>query len=76
VLCVTHLPQIAALADVQFYIEKSETAGRTFPRVTPLDRPGRVRELARLTAGVHVTPETLVGAEKLLEAAEKSKNPR
>lgn len=59
VLCVTHLPQIAAMADAQFFIEKSETDGDTQTRVTPLDRAGQIGEISRLsgTKGVSNTSD-------------------
>ena len=69
VLCVTHLPQIAAMADAHYEIEKSERAGRAYTSVTRLDREGRVRELARLHGGDHVTAATLVSAGEQLDAA-------
>ena len=74
VLCVTHLPQIAAMADEQLLISKSERGGRTYTEVTPLDREGRVRELARLHGGDHVTAVTLAGAAEQLEAAQAYKD--
>jgi DNA repair protein RecN (Recombination protein N) len=70
VLCVSHLPQIAAMADAQYGIAKSERNGRTFTTVTELDRDGRRRELARLTGGDSVTELTLASAEELLSAAD------
>jgi DNA repair protein RecN (Recombination protein N) len=73
VLCVTHLMQIAVLADVHFVIEKSTSGGRTFTSVTELDREGRKRELARLIGGEHVTETTLLSAAEQLNAAEKYK---
>lgn len=73
VLCVTHLPQIAAAADTQFAIEKREADGRTYTTVTCLDIKGRVRELARLTGGENITDTTLSSAKEQLEAAEKFK---
>ncbi|MBR0355235.1 MAG: DNA repair protein RecN [Oscillospiraceae bacterium] len=73
VLCVTHLPQIAAMADSHFRIEKSEKNGRTYTEVTPLDREGRRYELARLHGGDNVTLTTLASAEEQLEAAERFK---
>jgi DNA repair protein RecN (Recombination protein N) len=73
VLCVTHLPQIAAMADRHFEISKSVEGGRTFTRVTALDREGRRGELARLTGGENVTKTTLDAAEEQLIAAEKYK---
>ena len=74
VLCVTHLPQIAAMADSHFVIAKQERGGRTYTEVTPLDREGRRRELARLYGGDNVTEITLAGAEEQLSAAEHFKN--
>lgn len=50
-LCVTHLPQIAAMADSHYLISKSEQNGRTYTQVTPLDTNGRVEELARIIGG-------------------------
>ena len=71
ILCVTHLPQLAAMADTHFSVEKGEENGRTFTRVTELDRAGRCAELARLTGGGIVTETQLRGAEELLAAAEQ-----
>ena len=70
VLCVSHLPQIAAMADAQYGIAKSERNGRTFTTVEELGRDGRRRELARLTGGDSVTDLTLASAEELLSAAD------
>ena len=64
VLCVTHLPQLAAMADTHFSVEKGERGGRTY-------REQRRRELARLTGGSHVSQTMLDGAEELLVQAEK-----
>ena len=66
VLCVTHLPQMAALADNHMLISKSERDGRTFTSVTPLDREGRKQELARIIGGTHITETTLKSAEEML----------
>jgi AraC-like DNA-binding protein len=66
VLCVTHLPQIAAMADTHFSVEKEEQGGRTYTRVKELDRAERRRQLARLTGGENVTQTPLQGAEELL----------
>ena len=74
VMCVTHLPQIAAMADSQFVIAKTERDGRTYTDVTMLDRQGRTQEIARLYGGDHVTPLTLANAEEQLTACEKYKN--
>lgn len=73
VLCVTHLPQIAAMGDVHFSVEKGEAQGRTFTAVEQLDRDHRRRELARLTSGEHITATALDGAEEMLSAAEQWK---
>jgi DNA repair protein RecN (Recombination protein N) len=74
VLCVTHLPQLAAMADTQFSIVKSQRDGRTFTQVTRLDENGRKQELARLIGGETITGSTLQGAGELIEAAQKYKN--
>ena len=66
VLCVTHLPQLAALADTHLLIAKSERGGRTYTSVTPLDRDGRKRELARIIGGTNITETTLKSAEEML----------
>ena len=71
VLCVTHLPQLAAMADTHFSVEKGEKGGRTYTEVRRLDREQRRRELARLTGGSHVSQTMLDGAEELLVQAEK-----
>ena len=68
VLCVTHLPQLAALADTPMLIAKSERDGRTFTTVTPLDKQGRVNELARIIGGTNITETTLKSAEEMLLA--------
>lgn len=66
VLCVTHLPQIAAMADTHFLISKTEQQGRTYTHVTPLDLTGRRAELARLIGGARITENTLKSAEEML----------
>ena len=70
VLCVTHLPQLAAMADTHFSVEKGERNGRTYTEVRRLDREQRRQELARLTGGSHVSQTMLDGAEELLAQAE------
>ena len=70
VLCVTHLPQLAAMADTHFSVEKGERDGRTYTEVRRLDREQRRQELARLTGGSHVSQTMLDGAEELLAQAE------
>ena len=66
VLCVTHLPQLAALANTHLLIAKSEREGRTYTSVTPLDIEGRKRELARIIGGTNITDTTLRSAEEML----------
>ena len=73
VFCVTHLPQIAAMADTHFSVEKSEHDGRTFTDITALDREGRKRELARLSGGTEPTQAMLDSAEELIEYSERFK---
>jgi len=73
VLCVTHLPQIAAMADTHFSVEKAERGGRTFTEVEELDVKRRCAELARLTGGTKVTSAMLKSAEELLSEAEQFK---
>ena len=73
VLCVTHLAQIAAMADSHYSVHKEERAGRTYTQVEDLDRQGRKEELARLTGGAHLSQAILEGAEELLREAEAYK---
>ena len=73
VLCVTHLPQLAAMADTHFSVEKGESGGRTYTRVLRLDRERRKQELARLTGGERITAAMLAGAEELLDGATEYK---
>jgi len=67
VLCITHLPQIAAVADGHLLIAKTERDGRTYTEVTPLDREGRKREIARIIGGAVITEKTLASAEEMLK---------
>ncbi|MBE6962983.1 MAG: DNA repair protein RecN [Ruminococcaceae bacterium] len=71
VLCVTHLPQLAAMADVHFSVEKGEAGGRTYTKVLCLDREQRKAELARITGGSKVTDALLESAGELLDEAER-----
>ena len=73
VMCVTHLPQIAAMADSHYVIKKEERSGRTYTDVLPLDKEGRLRELARLHGGDNITELTLASAAEQLENAAKFK---
>jgi len=70
VLCVTHLPQIAAHADAHFRIAKRERDGRTVTEVERLDHEGRIVELAAMLGGVAGEPSALASARELLDRAE------
>ena len=74
VLCVTHLPQIAAMADNHFVVEKDSTGERTYTRVSALDTDGRKTELSRLTGGDNITAVTLDSAAEQLAAAQRYKD--
>ncbi len=67
ILCVTHLPQIAAKADSQFKIDKQDTGNGFSTTVTPLDSAGRAMEIARMISGDSVTEKTLETAEEMLK---------
>lgn len=69
VLCVTHLPQVAAFADVHLHVSKSVDGGRTHSRVDRLDTEGRQKSLARMLAGSDERPAALAAAAELLETA-------
>ena len=73
VLCVTHLPQIAVMADTHFSISKEVKNGRTYTHVESLGFDGRKHELARLSGGENITPTTLASAEEQLTAAKEFK---
>ncbi len=66
VLCITHLPQIAARRATHFHVSKDVRAGRTTTRVTRLDAGGREQEIARMIAGAEVTPQVLASARELI----------
>lgn len=73
-LCVTHLPQIAAMGDHHLLIEKNVLTDRTFTSVEPLDHDERAQELARMISGAEVTETSLRNAEELLGQAESWKS--
>jgi DNA repair protein RecN (Recombination protein N) len=66
VLCITHLPQIAAFADQHFLIEKTEKKGRTQTEIRRMDDQERAREIARMLSGETLTETSLKHAEQLL----------
>ena len=75
VICVTHLPQIAAAADYHYLVSKSVAEGRTVTRVAELDRDGRICEISRMISGADgITPETKTYASSLLQAADEMKS--
>lgn len=69
VLCITHLPQIAAFADQHFLIAKSEKRGRTETSVRRIERAERIEEIARMLSGARLTDTSLRHAENLLETS-------
>ena len=71
VICVTHLAQIAALADAQYLIKKQVKANKTFTEVDELDYDGRKQELARIMGGSQITPLLLENAAEMLKFAQK-----
>ncbi|MBR2949905.1 MAG: DNA repair protein RecN [Lachnospiraceae bacterium] len=73
VICITHLPQIAAMADRHFYIEKNAYHDTTATTITSLNREESLQELARLSGAAEFTEETLQSARKMKELAEKNK---
>ncbi len=70
VVCITHLPQIAALADAHFVVDKTETRGRTHTTVRRLSAPERVEELARMIGGIKVGDAARRAAAELLAGKE------
>ena len=73
VICITHLPQIAAMADQHYLIEKHVSGGKTRTTVQPLDQDGASREIARLHGGDYITDVTLASAKEQLAAAKAYK---
>jgi DNA repair protein RecN (Recombination protein N) len=71
VLCVTHLPQVAAFADYHFQVEKREEDGRTRARIIPLVGEERVREMARMLGGSLVTEKTMAHAREIIESSRR-----
>ena len=71
VLCITHLPQIAAFADRHLTIRKNTGAGETVTTVTVVDGDSRIQELAEMTSGKDVTPTALAQARELLDIAQQ-----
>ena len=76
VLCITHLPQIAAMADSHFEIEKHLQGTETITQIHVLEETDSIRELARLLGGAEITPAVLENAKEMKELAQKQKNTR
>ena len=68
VLSVTHLPQIAALADAHYVVEKEVEQGRTFTRVRQLSERDRIAEIARMLGGIKITDQARRHAEELVRS--------
>ena len=73
VICITHSPQIAALADTHLFVSKHETDGRTESTVRVLSEEERLREIARIIGGATVTEQTLAAAKELREGAKNNR---
>lgn len=76
VLCITHLPQITAMADTHFEIEKHQKGSETITEIHPLGERESVRELARLLGGAEITEAVLKNAMEMKELAQVHKNTR
>jgi DNA repair protein RecN (Recombination protein N) len=74
VLCVTHLPQIAALADAHFVVQKETSRGRTSTSVKKLSEKERVDEIARMLGGIKVTEQTKRHAEEMVRLQRSPKS--
>lgn len=73
IICITHLPQIAAMADVHFVIEKDVTESASTTKIRLLDRPEAEEELARLLGGVEITEAVRKSAREMKELADSQK---
>ena len=76
VICVSHLPQIAAMADSHYVIRKEEQDGRNITEIAKLDKEGSENELARLLGGVSITRAVLDNAGEMKELAARGKAER
>jgi DNA repair protein RecN (Recombination protein N) len=70
VLCITHLPQIAAFGDSHFVVEKEERRGVTLSRVSALDKSSRAQEIARMIGGTEITAKMIRAAKELIARAQ------
>ena len=69
IICITHLPQIAAYGNHNYKIEKNSDESMTFTTVLPLSENEKIREIARLLGGVNITETTIKSAEELVNAS-------
>lgn len=76
ILCITHLAQIASMADTHFLIQKNSDENQTKTTVTPLDEQSRKAELARIIGGVKITELTMQAAQEMLDMADSLKERR
>ena len=76
VICITHLPQIASMADAHFSIEKKQQDADTFTSIRLLEREDSVKELARLLGGAEITQRVLESAQEMKDLADQQKNSR
>ena len=73
VICITHLPQIAAMADSHFYIHKETKDNKTFTNITEIDYGARLAEIARMASGTELTQASMENAEEMLANARHKK---
>ncbi|MCH7321875.1 DNA repair protein RecN [Solibacillus sp. MA9] len=73
VLCISHLPQVAAMADHQYYIKKQVEHDRTFTTITEMEQHERIEEISRMMSGAEITDLTLQHASELLQLANERK---
>ncbi|SNU97297.1 Recombination protein N [Megamonas hypermegale] len=73
VICITHLPQIAAMADAHFYIHKETKDNKTFTNITEIDYGARLAEIARMASGTELTQASMENAEEMLANARHKK---
>ena len=74
IICITHLPQIAAMADTHFRVEKKDQKNRVEVNFKCLDQEGQSEELSRMLGGAEVTQITMKHAREMLELSKKFKN--
>ena len=73
VICITHLAQIACLADYHLLIQKQVTENKTYTQVIPLNQDGQTKEIARMIGGEAITPLLLQNAQEMIDSAKQLK---